>query len=41
VHVGDTTEVGPEGTRFRISTALNAVFLPHRKAVMEQFLTAP
>jgi hypothetical protein len=41
VHVGDSTEVGPEGTRFRISTALNSVFLPNRKAIMEQFLTSP
>jgi hypothetical protein len=41
VHVAETTEIGPEGERFRISPALTATFLPHRKLVMEQFLTSP
>jgi hypothetical protein len=31
-------EAGPDGLRFRLSPALTAVFLPHRKAVLEAFL---
>jgi hypothetical protein len=41
VHVSEFTEVGPDGDRFRISPALDNVFLPQRKAVMESFLAAP
>ncbi|MCP3168658.1 hypothetical protein [Myxococcus qinghaiensis] len=42
VHVGEQFDPvpGPFGPRFRISPALNAVFLPHRKAVLETFLNA-
>jgi hypothetical protein len=39
-HVNETTEVGPEGVRHRISPALETVFIPHRKAVFESFLNA-
>ncbi|MCP3165376.1 hypothetical protein [Myxococcus qinghaiensis] len=40
-HVSELTEAGPEGTRFRISPALENVFLPHRKAVFEAYLSRP
>ncbi|MCK8500630.1 hypothetical protein [Myxococcus fulvus] len=40
-HVSELTEEGPEGTRFRISPALTNVFLPHRKAVLEEYLSRP
>lgn len=42
VHVAENqTEVGPDGVRFFISEALTNVFLPHRKAVLEDFLNTP
>jgi hypothetical protein len=41
VHVTEHVETGPEGQRFVISPALASVFLPRRKAVMEQFLASP
>ncbi|NTX60722.1 hypothetical protein HUA74_08625 [Myxococcus sp. CA051A] len=40
-HISELTEAGPEGTRFRISPALENVFLPHRKAVFEEYLSRP
>ncbi|WP_338863372.1 hypothetical protein [Myxococcus stipitatus] len=40
-HISEATENGPEGTRFRISPALLNVFLPHRKAVLEEYLSRP
>ncbi|MBZ4423301.1 hypothetical protein [Myxococcus sp. RHSTA-1-4] len=40
VHVQEQTEPGPFGPRFRISPALNGVFLPHRKAVLETYLNS-
>lgn len=41
-HVSELTDAnGPEGIRFRISPALTDVFLPHRKAVFEEFLNRP
>ena len=40
VHIAEQTEPGPDGPRHRISPALNGVFLPHRKAVLETFLNA-
>ncbi|WP_141643822.1 hypothetical protein [Myxococcus llanfairpwllgwyngyllgogerychwyrndrobwllllantysiliogogogochensis] len=42
VHVGEQFDPapGPFGPRFRISPALNAVFLPHRRAVLETFLNS-
>jgi hypothetical protein len=40
VHISEQTDPGPDGPRHRISPALNAVFLPHRKAVLETFLNA-
>ncbi|MCP3144881.1 hypothetical protein [Pyxidicoccus xibeiensis] len=39
-HVEEQLDPGPFGPRFRISPALNAVFLPHRKAVIETFLNS-
>jgi hypothetical protein len=39
-HVNETTELGPEGVRHRISQALTDVFIPHRKTVFETFLNA-
>lgn len=41
VHVAESTENGPEGQRFQISPALTNVFLPHRKAILEEFLNRP
>jgi len=42
VHVSEVSpEAGPDGLRFRISPALTDVFLPHRKAVLENFLSQP
>ena len=39
VHVSEVNrENGPDGLRFRISPALQDVFLPHRKRVFEAFL---
>lgn len=38
VHVSEQTGPGPFGPRYNISPALSAVFLPHRKAVLETFL---
>ena len=35
------TEAGPDGTRFQLSTALTGTFLPFRKGVIEEFLSAP
>jgi hypothetical protein len=40
-HIAETTEVGPDGPRFRISSALTSVFLPHRKQVLESYLQSP
>jgi hypothetical protein len=40
VHISEQTDPGPDGPRHRISPALNNVFLPHRKAVLETFLNA-
>ncbi|MFP2929514.1 hypothetical protein ACLESO_30805 [Pyxidicoccus sp. 3LG] len=40
VHVAEQTDPGPFGPRYRISPALQAVFLPHRKAVLETFLNS-
>ncbi|MBZ4422455.1 hypothetical protein [Myxococcus sp. RHSTA-1-4] len=42
VHVSEQSpESGPDGQRFRISPALTDVFLPHRKQVLESFLSMP
>lgn len=38
--MNETTEPGPDGVRHRISPALDTVFIPHRKAVFENFLNA-
>ncbi|WP_233582418.1 RCC1 domain-containing protein [Corallococcus sp. CA053C] len=40
-HTSEITETGPEGVRFRLSPAVLDVFLPHRKAVLEEFLNRP
>ncbi|MDY7229330.1 hypothetical protein [Hyalangium rubrum] len=40
VHISEQTDPGPDGPRHRISPALNTVFIPHRKAVLETFLNA-
>lgn len=40
VHVGEQTELGPDGPRFVISPALIDVFLPRRQALFEAFLNA-
>lgn len=40
-HISEFTESGPEGPRFSISGALTGVFLPHRKAVLEDYLNKP
>jgi hypothetical protein len=40
-HVEEFTEAGPDGSRFRISSGLTNVFLPHRKQVLEQYLLNP
>ncbi|WP_244239127.1 RCC1 domain-containing protein [Corallococcus carmarthensis] len=40
-HTSETTETGPEGTRFLLSPAVVNVFLPHRAAVLEAFLNRP
>ncbi len=37
-HVDSTTVAGLDGPRFVTSSALNNVFLPHRKSVLENFL---
>lgn len=36
----ESTEVGPDGTRFVLSGALTGTFLPFRKSVIEEFLSA-
>lgn len=36
----ESTEVGPDGTRFVLSGALTGTFLPFRKGVTEEFLSA-
>jgi hypothetical protein len=41
VHVTESTANGPDGPRFILSTALTSVFLPHREAVLEDFLRRP
>jgi hypothetical protein len=42
VHVSEVSpDTGPDGQRFRISPALTDVFLPHRRAVLENFLSTP
>lgn len=38
VHVSETTEAGPEGDRYRISSALTDVLLPARQDIVETFL---
>ena len=38
-HVGEFTEPGPEGSRFQLSPALTGTFLPHRKTILERFLS--
>lgn len=40
VHNLENTEVGPDGTRFMLSTALTGTFLPFRKNLVEEFLSA-
>jgi hypothetical protein len=42
VHVSEVSpDTGPDGQRFRLSPALMDVFLPHRRAVLENFLSSP
>jgi len=41
VHASEFTENGPEGQRFVLSSALVNVFLPHRKAILEDYLNQP
>jgi hypothetical protein len=39
IHVSErVTEYGPDGVRFAISPLLTGTFLPHRKAVLENFI---
>jgi hypothetical protein len=40
-HVREVKENGPEGPRFVISPALSQTFLPHRRALLEEFLNTP
>ncbi|GMU05624.1 hypothetical protein ASNO1_18770 [Corallococcus caeni] len=40
-HTSETTEAGPEGTRFLLSPAVVNVFLPHRAAVLDAFVNRP
>lgn len=40
VHNTEFTETGPDGTRFKLSSALTTTFLPFRKNVLEEFLSA-
>jgi hypothetical protein len=40
VHSTESTQAGPDGTRFAVSSALTNVFIPFRKQVMEDFLNA-
>ncbi|RKG81044.1 hypothetical protein [Corallococcus terminator] len=40
VHSTESTQTGPEGTRFAVSNALANTFIPFRKQVMEDFLNA-
>ncbi|RKH35551.1 hypothetical protein D7Y13_13700 [Corallococcus praedator] len=40
VHSSESTQTGPEGTRFVVSNALANTFIPFRKQVMEDFLNA-
>jgi hypothetical protein len=40
-HVSEQTEAGLDGERFRVSPALTNVFLPQRKAVLENFVNSP
>jgi hypothetical protein len=39
-HVSEQVQSGPEGERFTISPALTDVFLPQRKAVLENFMNS-
>jgi hypothetical protein len=39
-HVSEQTDQGPDGPRHRISPALAGTFIPHRKQVLDTFLTA-
>lgn len=41
VHATESTETGPDGARFALSSALTGVFLPHRKQVFEGFINSP
>lgn len=41
VQSSEFTETGPDGQRFRISTALTGTFLPHRQQVVVNFLDSP
>jgi len=40
VHNSEFTEAGPDGTRFVLSAALTGTFLPFRKTLVEEFLSA-
>ncbi len=40
VHNSESTETGPDGTRFRLSQGLTGTFLPFRKSLVEEFLSA-
>jgi hypothetical protein len=40
VHATEITEAGPDGTRFQLSFSLTNTFLPFRKGVVEEFLSA-
>ncbi|MFT3771817.1 MAG: hypothetical protein QM820_40930 [Minicystis sp.] len=37
VHNLETTETGPDGLRFQLSSALTGTFLPHRKQILDSF----
>jgi hypothetical protein len=39
-HVSEQTDQGPDGPRHRISPALAGTFIPHRKQVLDAFLSA-
>jgi hypothetical protein len=40
VHNTESTEAGPDGTRFALSSGLTNTFLPFRKGLIEEFLSA-
>ncbi len=40
VHSSESLQAGPEGNRFTLSSALDNVFLPFRKNIVEEFLSA-